>query len=156
MACSACYLIYPGPPFPDMTLPIVIWALPCHQLSRCSEHPVWWHIPLIWALWKQRQMTLSWPVVDSSEAVCYLMLIPFSCEGLWRGMSQHSGDSCKAASQLKSDWAERGKVELKVGRERRKRGRENDRRRWKESRTERTRWPGETASSKGSHTWGRW
>jgi hypothetical protein len=54
------------------------------------------------------------------------------------------------------DWADTGKVELKVGREEEW---ERERERMVEEEVEgnwsRSKWPGETTSSKGSHRWGR-
>jgi hypothetical protein len=57
------------------------------------------------------------------------------------------------------DWAGEGKVELKVGREKKEkseREREGMLEEVVEGEQSRGTWPGETTSYKGSHRWGRW
>jgi hypothetical protein len=49
-----------------------------------------------------------------------------------------------------------GQIKGKVERRRRKWKRERMQRRKTEEKRSKSTWPGETASSKGSHRWGRW
>ena len=103
--------------------------------------------------------------MDSSGAICNLMLILFFCEGLWTRnesvlrwfpVNLLPTLICKIKARA-SDWADKGKVELKVGREKRRNGRERGwRMRWKKSGAEPHSLEKLTTSYKGSLRWGRW
>ena len=54
-----------------------------------------------------------------------------------------------------SDWAEEGKAELKVVREKKEGEGERRTEEEVEGKQSRSTWPGETTSYKGSHRWGR-